>query len=158
MITNSISGAAKSNPGLEPLSILIGEWKTVGKHPLLPNQVLRGHATFKWIEGGAFMMMQAVVLHPAFPAGIAIFGSDDSSDEYSMIYFDEREVSRKYISTLKNNVWKYWREDSEFSQQFTCKISNDGNTMVSKGKMSQKGKAWQKDLELTYTRIQDNNR
>lgn len=153
MITNTISGASKSNPRLQPLSVLIGDWKTVGNHPLLPNQTLYGHATFKWIEGGAFLMMYGVVNHEEFPAGIAIIGSDDASEEYSMIYFDEREVSRKYLVTFKNNVLTWWRNDPKFSQQFICEISNDGNTMVSKGKMSENGGAWKDDLALTYTRI-----
>src|SRR6187402_3917144 len=98
MTNSSVSKAVKKNPALEPLHILIGEWKTVGKHPFLPNEVLIGHASFNWMEGGAFIIMQTTIEHKDFPDGIAIFGSDDSSDEYSMIYFDEREVSRKYTS------------------------------------------------------------
>jgi hypothetical protein len=73
--------------------------------------------------------------------------------EYAMIYFDERDVSRKYISTLKNNVWKWWRNEKIFSQRFTCEIKDDGNTIVSKGEMSRNGKPWEKDIELVYTRI-----
>jgi hypothetical protein len=151
-VTNS--EAAKPNPALEPLSILIGEWKTVGKHPFMPGKVLHGHTSFKWLEGGAFMIMYSSIKAEGFPPGIAIFGSDDSSEEYSMIYFDTREVSRKYLSTLKGNVWTWWRDDPKFSQRFTCTITDDGNTIVSKGEMSKDGKAWEKDLELTYTRIQ----
>jgi hypothetical protein len=154
MTTNSISEAAKPNPALEPLSILIGEWKTVGKHPFMPGKVLHGNTSFKWLEGGAFMVMHSSIEQEEFPAGIAIFGSDGSSEEFSMIYYDERKVSRKYTSTLKDHVWKWWRNDPEFSQRVTCKIADDGNTIVSKGEMSKNGKPWEKDLELTYTRIQ----
>jgi hypothetical protein len=152
MTTHSISEAAKPNPALKPFTILIGEWKTVGKHPFMPGQVLHGHASFKWLEGGAFMIMHSSMEEEEFPTGIAIFGSDDSSEEYAMIYFDEREVSRKYVSTLKDNVWRWWRNDPKFSQRFTCTITDDGNTIVSRGEMSKNGKPWEKDLELTYTR------
>ena len=153
MTTNSISQAAKPNPALEPFNILIGEWRTVGSHPFLPGKILLGHTSFKWLEGGAFVIMHSSIEQEEFPDGIAVFGSDDSLEEYSMIYFDEREISRKYTCTLKDNVWKWWRNDAEFSQRFTCVISDDGNTIVSKGEMSKNSKSWEKDLELTYTRI-----
>lgn len=145
--------AAKKNPSLEPLNILVGKWKTVGRHPMLPGVILEGYTTFKWIEKGAFLLMYNHIDHKDFPDGIAIFGSDDSEKEFSMIYFDERTVSRKYTSTFKKNTWKWWRNDKKFSQRFTGKISNNGDTIISKGEMSQNGKAWEKDLELTYTRI-----
>ena len=154
MTTNSISEAARPNPALQSLGILIGEWKTVGKHPFMPGKVLHGHASFKWLEGGAFIIMHSSIEAEEFPEGIAIFGSDNSSEEYSMIYFDEREVSRKYTATLKDNVLKWWRNDPEFSQRFTCTIADDGNTIVSKGEMLRSGKSWEGDLELTFTRVQ----
>ena len=105
-------------------------------------------------EAGAFLIMHAAVDHDEFPAGIAIFGSDSTSEEYSMIYYDARNVSRNYTSTLRNNVWKWWRNDPEFSQRFTCTILADGNSITSIGEMSKNGGAWEKDLELKYTRIQ----
>ena len=143
-----------SNPTLQPLTTLIGEWKTVGKHPLFPGEELHGKASFKWLEDGAFIIMHGAVDHKDFPAGVAIFGSDDAEEEFTMNYYDERKVSRKYTSTLKDNVWKWWRNDPEFSQRFTCTVSEDGNTMVGKGEMKKKDQHWEKDLELTYTRIQ----
>lgn len=154
MIENSNSEAAKPNPALEPLSVLIGEWSTIGKHPFLPGVILHGHTSFKWLEGGAFLIMHSEINQEKFPTGIAIFGSDDSDNKYSMLYFDERGVSRKYMATLKNNVWKWWRDDPEFSQRFTGTIINDGNTIIGKGEMSKNSAAWEGDLELTYTRIQ----
>ncbi|MEO8475318.1 MAG: hypothetical protein ABI477_24155 [Chryseolinea sp.] len=147
-----MSKASKKNKSLEPLNILIGEWKTVGNHPMVPNTTLNGKTSFEWLENGAFLIMLSHIDHKDFPDGIAIFGSDDSDEEYSMIYFDERNISRKYISSLKNNVWKWWRIDNEFSQRFTCEIKENGDTMVGHGEMSKDGKAWEKDLQLTYTR------
>jgi hypothetical protein len=153
MTPNSIFKAVKPNPALEPLSILIGEWTTTGKHPLLPNITVHGHTSFNWLENGAFMIMHTSIEEKEFPAGIAIFGSDDSIENFSMLYYDERGVSRLYSSTLENNTWKWWRNNSEFAQRFTCEIIDDGNTIVSIGEMSRTGGAWEKDLELRYTRI-----
>ena len=154
MSKNPTSETTTYNPSLTPLDILIGEWKTVGKHPLMLGEELNGNASFKWIEGGAFIMMHAAIEHKDFPAGVAIFASDDASEEFTMNYYDERKVSRKYTCTIENNVWKWWRNDAHFSQRFTCTISEDGNKIISKGEMSKNGGAWEKDLELTYTRIQ----
>ena len=153
MTKNSISKAAKPNTALEPLKVLIGEWKTVGSHPLLPGVKLEGHTSYQWLEGGAFIIMHSSIEREGFPDGIAIFGSDNSSDEYAMIYFDERGVSRNYTCTLKDNVLTWWRDDPEFSQRFTCTIADDRNTIVSKGEMSKDGKPWEQDLSLTLTRI-----
>ncbi len=149
----TMSKAAKKNPSLEAYSILIGKWKTRGSHPLLPNIILKGQTTFEWLEKGAFLVMRNHIDHKDFPDGIAIIGSDDSDKEHSMIYFDERKVSRKFTSTIKRKVWKYWRKDKKFSQRFTCEIKDGGKTIISKGKMSQNGMAWEKDLQLVYTKI-----
>src|SRR5689334_15179286 len=77
--------AAIPNPALDSLKALIGEWDAVGTHPLVPGTKLHGHASFKWIEGGAFLMWQSKVHDDRFPAGLAIFGSDDATGEYSML-------------------------------------------------------------------------
>lgn len=148
-----MSKAAKKNPRLEPLGILIGQWKTTGKHPMLPDVILNGSTSFEWIENGAFVLMRMHIDHPEFPDGLAVFGSDDSEEHYAMMWFDERNVSRKYSATLQNKVWKWWRDDKAFSQRFTGEITDNGNTIVSKGEMSKDGKTWEKDLELIYTRI-----
>jgi hypothetical protein len=94
----------------------------VGQHPFFPGVLLNGKTSFEWLENGAFLIMHSHIDHEQFPDGIAIFGSDGSEEEYDMIYFDERGVSRKYISTFKNNIWKWWRNDKDFSQRFTCEI------------------------------------
>ena len=145
--------ASKPNPALKVFEILIGEWKSTGTHPYVPDKILHGHASFKWIEGGSFMCMHAEVDEPNFPNGIAVFGSDDNTEEYFMLYFDERSVSRKYDVSFKNNILNWWRNTPEFSQRYTWTFSNDGNTIVSKGELSKDGGEWEKDLEQTFTRI-----
>ncbi len=97
-------------------------------------------------------MMHSEIEEPGNPSGVAIIGSDDSVAHSFMLYFDERAVSRKYEVTLRDNVWKWWREDPSFSQRFTAKILDDGRTMIAEGQMSRDGSSWEKDLELRYTR------
>jgi hypothetical protein len=154
MIENSNHEAAIPNQALKPFDILIGEWKTIGKHPYFPDTTFHGHTSFKWIEGGAFLTMHSEIDEVGIPSGIAIFGSDDATGEYFMLYFDERNVSRKYDVSLNKNILKWWRNFPEFSQQFTWTISDDGNLIIGKGKLSKDyGTTWENDLELTFTRV-----
>ncbi|HSW85576.1 MAG TPA: hypothetical protein VLF79_03145 [Candidatus Saccharimonadales bacterium] len=145
--------AAIPNPALKPLNVLVGRWNTTGLHPFVPGKKLHGSVIFDWIEGGAFLRMQAEIDHPQFPTGLAIFGSDNASGQIFMLYFDEREISRKYEFSIKGNQWKWWRDHPNFSQRFTVNIKDNGNKMVSKGEMCRDGKKWEDDLSLTYIRI-----
>lgn len=145
--------AAIPNPALQSFSVLVGEWKTLGTHPLVPNIKLHGHSTFEWIEGGAFLMWCSQIDEEGFPTGIAIFGSDDVTGEYFMMYFDERKVSRKYEVSFQERVLKWWRNVPGFSQRYTWTISGNGNTIIGKGQLSKDGTNWEKDLEQTFTRV-----
>lgn len=109
MPQNATNEAAIPNPALQPWCVLVGEWHTVGTHRLLPNTTLHGQASFTWLQGGAFLMMQTQTEEPGFPSNIGIFGSDDATQGITMLYFDERGVSRKFEATLQENVWKLWR-------------------------------------------------
>jgi len=153
MAKNSKREASIPNPALKPLSVLIGNWNTVGTHPLFPDTTFHGHTSFEWLEGGAFLIMHSEIDEPGIPSGIAILGSDDSTGEYFMLYFDERGVSRKYEVTLRDNIWKWWRNVPDFSQRFTGTLVDSGDTIIGKGELSKDGSSWEKDLELTYQRV-----
>jgi hypothetical protein len=152
MARNSTHEASIPNPVLKPLSILVGEWTTVGTHPFFPGTTFHGRTSFEWLEGGAFLIMHSEIEEPGIPSGIAIFGSDEATGECSMLYFDERGVSRRYEVTLRDNVWEWWRNAPGFSQRFTNRLLDEGRTMIGKGELSKDGSTWEKDLELTYTR------
>jgi hypothetical protein len=144
--------AAKPNPALKPLSVLVGTWNTVGTHPLVPGTTFHGRTTFDWLEGGAFLIMHSQIDEPGIPSGIAVFGSDDATGECSMLYFDERGVSRRYEVSLRDDVWAWWRNAPGFSQRFTGAITADGRTIIGGGELSRDGTSWEPDLQLTYTR------
>ncbi len=145
--------ASVPNPALEPFRVLIGNWNTTGTHGAVPDTVLHGHASFEWLEGGAFLMMRSEIDDPRFPSTITIFGSDDSEGEYYMLAFDERGVSRKHEVSLRDHIWKWWRNEPGFFQRYEATITDDGNTIVGKGELSKDGVSWEKDLDLTYTRV-----
>ena len=141
------------NPALKELGKLVGEWKTVGTHPAVPHKVLAGKSSFEWIEGGAFLRWYAEVEEEGFPAGIALFGSDDATGELFMLYFDEREVSRRYEVSVEDNVLKRWRNAPGFSQRYSWTITDNGNTIIGKGELCEDGTTWKMDLNQTYTRV-----
>ena len=153
MSPSSKHKASIPNPALKPLSFLIGEWTTVGTHGLAPGTTYHGRSSFAWLEGGAFLIMHSEIDEPDIPSGIAIFGSDDDQGEYFMLYFDERGVSRRHDVSLQDNVLQWWRTAPGFSQRNTLTIEDDGQTIIGKGEVSKDGASWEKDLDLTYTRV-----
>lgn len=156
--------AAIPNAALKPLAPLIGEWSTTGTHPLVPNVTLHGISTFKWLEGGAFLIWHSSIDYESFPAGIAIFGSDDlggrcDGTEYYMLWFDERGTSRKYNVSIEGEgeggglMVKWWRDAPEFSQRNVWILNEDGDRIEGKGEMSRKGGEWEGDLSLDFRRV-----
>ena len=144
--------AAKPNPALEPFGVLVGTWNTVGTHPLTPGTTYHGRATFEWFAGGAFVVMHTQIDEPQIPSGIAVFGTDDTTGECTMLYFDERDVSRKYEASFRDRELKWWRNAPGFSQRMTLAISADRRTIVGHGEYSRDDAPWEPDLALTYTR------
>ncbi len=154
MNEHPMQAASIPNPALAPLGMLVGEWSTTGTHPQAPGAILHGRARFEWIENGAFLMWRSEVVDDArFPAGIAVFGSDDSKGTLFMLYFDSRGVSRVFEVSVQGNTWKMRRDAPGFSQRLVATLADDGNSMLSTGELSRDGVTWQKDLELRYERI-----
>jgi hypothetical protein len=152
MVTKIGGEAVKPNPALKSFEVLVGEWQTTGSHPHLPGTTLHGRTSFEWGEGGAFLIMHSEVDHSDFPSGVAIFGSDNETNTYYMLYFDERGVSRKYDVTMEGKQLAWYRNDPGFSQRFTISIEDDGANMVGKGEMSHDGAVWEEDLSLVFVR------
>jgi hypothetical protein len=147
------SSALIPNPALRPFEVLVGEWRTTGTHPLVPDTTFHGRTSFTWHEGGAFLLMRSEMDATDIPSGVAVFGSDDAAATFVMIYFDERGVSRKYDVTLTDNRLVWARDEAGFAQRNTLVIEEDGSRMVGIGEMSRAGGEWEGDLSLTYERI-----
>ena len=118
---------------------------------MLPGKELTGRTSFGWHLGGAFLIMHSQVDEPQFPDGVAIIGSDDTDGRFTMIYFDERGTSRilEVGVDVDSVTWRH--ENPEFAQCLT--ITSEGDRLVSRGRMSQKGGPWQDDLSQTFVRL-----
>jgi hypothetical protein len=129
---------------------LIGRWETQATHPLLPGTVVRGHATFEWLDGRQYVIVRWHYDHPEIPDAIAITGVTDQ--QLSMHYFDYRGVYRVYAVSLGHDQWRFWRDAPGFSQRFTGILGEDGDTITGRGQLSRDGSSWQDDLAISYRR------
>jgi hypothetical protein len=145
--------AQRPNPALEPLTPLLGEWRTTGTHPLFPHTTFHGRTSFAWHEGGAFLLMRSEIDEPQIPSGVAIIGSDDAAGTFTMIYFDERDVSRRYIVEVGDGEVSWHRDEAGFAQRMALTIHADGVRLDLHGKMAHDGGPWEDDLRLSYERI-----
>lgn len=140
-------------PELEPLNALVGEWTTEATHPALPDTVVPGRITVEWLEGGRFLVHRAATEHPDFPDGISIIGAtDEDEDSLTMHYFDSRGVFRVYRVSIRDDVWRIWREAPGFSQRFAGGFSEDGDTFSGTWELSRDDATWDEDLKITYRR------
>lgn len=140
------------NPALQPFDFLIGEWRTRGTHPAVPGETLVGRTSFAWHEGGAFLVMRSEVDAQDFPHGLAIIASDDVAGTFVLNWFDERGTSRLYELTVGERTMTWRRDDPHLAQTVTISAGEDGDTLVSKGRMAQDGGPWGEDLSQLFTR------
>ncbi len=141
------------NPHLKSFEILIGEWKTVGRHRLLPDKTLHGQTSFSWLEGGAYLKYESKTDEPEIPDAISIIGSDDAANKLSMLYYDTRGVSRNFEVKFNDNVLEIERIFPGFSQRFKGIVKNNGNTIEGVWELCEDEINWKPDLEITYTKI-----
>ncbi|WP_309604149.1 hypothetical protein [Phenylobacterium sp.] len=139
-----------ANPLLLPLAFLIGEWNTEGRHPMVPGKRLIGRTSFAWDQGGAFLLMHSEIDAPDFPSGVALIGSDDVGT-LTMIYFDERRVSRVYEAMLGDQSLTLRRDAPDMSQTIVFTPGENGS-LNSVGRLSENGGAWGDDLSQVFTR------
>jgi hypothetical protein len=133
------------------LAAFVDEWQWeafVGGQP-----IGRGPTVFDWLEGGAFLIEHSGAESPEFPSATTIIGGDDMIETYCMFQVDSRSVSRIYQMSLRDGVWKLWRDAPGFWQRFTGTFSSDGRTIHGRWEKSSDGSQWEVDFDLTYTRV-----
>jgi len=156
---------ATTEPALEPLNRLIGNWTSEATHPAVPGVIVRGTATFEWLEGERFLIVRARTDHPDFPDSICIIGCTERDraaanemagavpgDRLSMQYFDSRGVHRVFEVSVDEHGWRASREAPGFSQRFTNTFADGGDTIVGHSQLRQDDVHWKDDLQITYRR------
>jgi hypothetical protein len=146
----------KSNPALEALTPFIGEWNieiTNMSFDPNPPAVVRGHSSFDWLEGGAFLIQHSEISASEWPRSLEIIGPDEDAETYRMLYYDSRGVSRIYRMSLSGGIWTLWRDFPEFSQRFHGTFNEDGRIITAYWEKSSEGSNWERDFDLTYTKV-----
>ena len=133
----------------EALSALIGEWTTEATHPMVPDTVVHGRATFEWLEGEQFLINRESNDHELFPDSVSIIGNTDG---LQMHYFDSRGVHRVNEVSVGPGLWKWWREQPGFSQRFTGTVEDEGSTITGLSQLCRDDSTWKDDLAVVYRR------
>jgi hypothetical protein len=150
---------AERPAALSRLDALLGEWDLEavfvagyfgpGSPPVAGGG---GRTTFEWLDGEYFLIQRFAADSPAAPDGIAIIGCGDETDTFSQHYYDSRGVARRYQMSLKDGVWKAWREAPGCWQRYTGVFSDDGRTIKGAWEGSPDGSQWKHDFELNYVK------
>ena len=144
------------NPSLHHLELLVGDWDMeLSNASFLPSSsdTVKGHASFEWLEDGAFLIMYMGNKPPGTPDAMWLISRDESIANYTVLYYDARKVSRVYEMSFSEDTWKIWRNSPGFSQRFVGKISDDGNIIRAYWEKSSDGSTWEHDFDVTYTRV-----
>ena len=147
-MSESTSRAAR-----ERLEAFVGEWSMEAGPPDGPRWPGEARVTFEWMEGAPLLIERWHVDMPEAPDGTAVIGCDGMNDAYYQLYTDERDVQRIYEMSLKDGVWKMWREGAPFAQRFTGTFSEDGNTITGRFEIAEDGETWRTDFDVTYTKV-----
>jgi len=145
-------------PALEALQPLIGEWDLEPRFSFPVPDDVAGWVAFEWMKGGRFLIERWEVSLPEAPDGIAIIGPNEDGEGYRQHYFDSRGVARVYQMGFEGGVWTLSRTTPDlspldFSQRFSGRFGDDGDTIEGMWEISDDGDSWQKDFDLTYRRI-----
>jgi hypothetical protein len=137
---------------LKELDVLVGDWTMEATPPGGPPWPGEGRTTFEWLEGNQLLLERSEVDLPEAPNGICVIGCDAANGTYYQLYSDDRGVCRVYEMSIGNGEWKLWRDGPPFSQRFTAKISEGGNTIDGRWEFNE-GDGWKTDFDLTFRKV-----
>ncbi len=140
------------NEGLARLEGLVGEWDlTLTNSWFLDSMDTRvaGEATFEWLDE-AFLVWRWWAGDRAEPA-VMVIGRNDARDEYTVLSWDYRGVSRVFAMTWDDGVWAVSREDPDFHQRFQATVAPDRIEMRVEAS-EDAGQTWRKDFDLIFER------
>jgi hypothetical protein len=144
------------NPALTSLEGLVGEWEMeLSQTSFLPDasDTVKGPVLIEWVQDGAFLAMRMGDQPPSPPQALWLISRDDSTPNYTVLYYDARSVSRVYQMSFSDGVWKMRREAPGFWQRYEGTVSDDGKTITGHWEKSSDGTTWEHDFDVTYTKF-----
>lgn len=141
---------------LRRLDAFVGKWDVELVFPGDPPLTVHTPASFEWLDDRRFFLVyRAGTEGSGYPVGHCIIGADGTMDSYTMLYSDSRGVARLYQMSVRDGVWRQWRDDPTFYQRFSATFSDDRRIIKGAWENSEDGKNWKHDFDLTYTRVSD---
>ena len=141
---------------LQRLDAFVGKWTVEMVFPGEEGFTAQTQASFEWLDDDHFFLVyRAGTPGSDLPVGHCIIGADNTMDSYTMLYSDSRGFARIYQMSLKDGVWKQWRDDPAFYQRSSLTFSEDGRSITGSHENSEDGMNWKHDFDLTYTRVTD---
>jgi hypothetical protein len=137
---------------LRRLEPLVGEWTMEATWPDGRRWPGGGRVSFEWHASGAHLVERGTAEMPEAPDNVSIIGCDGASGRYVQLYSDERGVCRVYEMTIGDGEWTLAREGEPFSQRFTARFSEDGNTITGRWEAAKGGRDWATDFDLVFRR------
>jgi hypothetical protein len=147
---------AITNPALAELEFLLGGWEmTLSAASFLPDptQTLTGHVEVEPIESGRLVALRQLTDSGGSPDAIWVIGRDDSQPDYTVLYADNRGVTRVYRMSLNGDRWRIWRDEPDFSQRFDAAIAPDRDRIGGTWEKRSSTGDWEHDFDLSYTRV-----
>lgn len=144
-----------TNPALAPLTGLVGEWEMVLSNASFlpdPTSKVTGRVLFTWAQDGALLVMRMGDLAQGSPAALWLIGRDEAAETYTVLYYDDRHVSRVYQMRWTGGEWHMWRDAPGFSQRFHGTVRADGRVIAATWTKSSDGVTWEHDFDVTYTK------
>jgi len=142
-----------ANEALGRLERLVGTWSVEATWPNGERWPGGGQTTFAWHESGAHLVQRGTADLAEAPDNVSIIGCDGATGRYVQLYSDERGVSRIYEMSLEGDEWRLWRDGAPFSQRFTARFSDDGNTITGRWEMAEDGTNFATDFDLVYRKV-----
>ena len=68
-----------------------------------------------------------------------LIGRDQASPNYTVLYFDDRRVSRVYEMSFAGLTWNIWRNGPNFFRRFGGTFSDDKSTIPARGENQRMG-------------------
>lgn len=137
---------AKQHPA-KALKRLLGAWHAEATFP--NGEVIPGTVTFRWLAEDGLVLMRSK-MRRLIPASVAVIGADDVHDQLTMLYSDERGVTRTYEMSMTRTALTWHRAAPKFHQRFE---STFGRTKIEGAwQKSVDGRRWEHDFALVYTR------
>jgi len=128
---------------------LIGHWTLeVGRNGQFDEV---GTTALAWLGEKSFIVMRCDNAEGGPPSASVVIGADGDSGVCIALYHDARGVSRVYVTSFQDGVWRMRRDQEGFKQLLEARLSEDGQKMVGKWQKNT-GDKWEHDFDVIYTR------